>query len=96
MGIMMLATFTAVGMTDIHEMNGVKSVLGVVINGVALIAFIASHAIVWRPGLIMMLGGIVGGYAGAALARRLDRNAIRVLVIVVGWTMTIYFFLRSA
>ena len=30
MGIMMLATLTIAGMTDIHQMNAVKSVLAVI------------------------------------------------------------------
>jgi uncharacterized membrane protein YfcA len=94
MGIMMLATFTAAGMTDIHEMNGLKSVLGVAINGVALVEFVAHGAIAWAPGLVMVAGGIIGGYAGAALARRLDRRHVRTFVIAIGWIMTTYFFVR--
>lgn len=94
MGIMMLATFAVSGMTDIHEMNGVKSLLGAALNGVALITFVVKGAITWAPGLAMMVGGIAGGYFGAAIARRIERRSIRVLVIVIGWGMTIYFFLR--
>lgn len=94
MGIMMLATFAVSGMTDIHEMNGVKSVLAAALNGVALAAFIVKGAIVWVPGLAMMIGGIAGGYLGAALARRVDRRHIRTLVIIIGWGMTVYFFVR--
>ena len=94
MGIMMLATFAASGMTDIHQMNGLKSVFGVAINAVALIAFIASGAVVWVHGLTIAAGSILGGYIGAAVARRLDRQRVRWIVIVIGWTMTTYFFLR--
>ena len=36
----------------------------------------------------MIAGSIVGGYSGAALARTIDPRWIRVLVIVIGWTMT--------
>src|SRR5690242_13005946 len=39
MGIMMLATMAVAGMTDIHEMNGLKTVLGGALNGIALVAF---------------------------------------------------------
>ena len=46
MGIMMLAAFSVAGMADIHEMNGVKTLLAVAINGVALVEFIANGAIV--------------------------------------------------
>ena len=94
MGIMMLASFSLVGMTEIHEMNGIKAVLAVFINGVALIEFIASGTIAWRAGIVMVVGGIVGGYSGAFLARRIDARSVRAFVIAVAWTMTAYFFLR--
>ncbi len=93
-GIMMLAALAASGMTNIHEMNAVKSALAVVINGVALAEFIALGAIAWTPGLVMLAGGIAGGYAGAATARRIDEAYVRGLVTVIAWGMTIYFFLR--
>jgi uncharacterized membrane protein YfcA len=75
-------------------MNGVKSMLAVVINGVALAEFIALGAIAWAPGLVMVAGGIAGGYAGAASARRIDQQYVRGLVTVVAWAMTLYFFVR--
>ena len=92
MGIMMLAVLSIAGMTDIHEMNAVKSVLAVVINGVALAEFVALGAIAWAPGLVMVAGGIAGGYVGAATARRVPRQFVRALVIVIAWAMTLYFF----
>jgi uncharacterized membrane protein YfcA len=95
-GIMMLASLAVAGMTDIHEMNGLKTVLAVAINGVAMAEFVVTGAIDWVPGVIMTAGGIAGGYAGAALARRIPGDWIRGLVIVIAWTMTIYFFVRAA
>jgi hypothetical protein len=92
MGIMMLAVLSVVGMTDIHEMNGLKALLGATINGVALAEFIRTGTVSWGPGLVMVVGGILGGYLGAALARKTDRRAVRAIVIAIGWSMTIYFF----
>ena len=94
MGIMMLAAMAVAGMTDMHEMNALKVVLAIAINGVALAAFIASGSITWGPGIMMVLGGVAGGYAGAALARRVAGSLVRGIVIVVAWTMTVYFFVR--
>ncbi len=94
MGMMMLAALSIAGMTDIHEMNGVKTVLAVAINGVALATFVLGGAIVWAPGLVMVAGGVTGGYLGASLARRGGPRLIRQLVILVGWLMTLYFFVR--
>jgi len=94
MGIMMLAAFSIAGMTDIHEMNGIKTLLAVAINGVALVEFIADGAIAWVPGLVMVAGAIVGGYYGAFLARKIQPGAVRAIVIAIAWTMTVYFFIR--
>jgi uncharacterized membrane protein YfcA len=94
MGIMMLAALGIAGMRSIHEMNAVKALLGVIINGVSLAEFVALGAIAWGPGLVMIIGGVAGGYVGAAAARRADQKYVRALVTVVAWGMTIYFFLR--
>jgi uncharacterized protein len=94
MGIMMLAAFSVAGMTDIHEMNGLKALLAVAINGVALIEFITGGAIAWAPGLVMVAGGIAGGYSGAFVARKIKAGLVRTIVIVIAWVMTTYFFIR--
>jgi uncharacterized membrane protein YfcA len=91
-GIMMLASFRLYGLTDIHGMNGIKTVLAGSLNGVAAIVFIAAHDIAWRPTLVMMLAGIAGGYLGPVIARRMPPSAIRAIVIIVGALMTAYFF----
>jgi uncharacterized membrane protein YfcA len=96
MGIMMLAVMAIGGMTRIHEMNALKTLLALSINGVALATFILDGAIAWRPGLVMVAGGMTGGYVGASLARRVDAASIRRFVIVVGSAMTVYFFVRGA
>jgi uncharacterized membrane protein YfcA len=94
-GIMILASLGIMGMENIHEMNGMKTVLQTSINGVAVITFIIARAVVWLPALVMIAGAIVGGYGGAYFARKLDPRVIRIFVILVGTGMTIYFFLRS-
>jgi hypothetical protein len=94
MGFMMLATFTLAGMNDIHVMNGLKVILSVAINGAALAEFIIRRAIDWQHGIVMVAGASVGGYLGASMARRIDGRWVRMLVLAIGWTMTIYFFVR--
>jgi uncharacterized membrane protein YfcA len=94
MGIMTLATLSMAGMADIHEMNGVKTALAVLINGASLIEFMLNAAVVWKPGLVMVAGGVVGGYGAAALARTIDQRYVRGLIVVLAWGMTVYFFLR--
>ncbi|HZQ93544.1 MAG TPA: sulfite exporter TauE/SafE family protein [Candidatus Sulfotelmatobacter sp.] len=95
MGIVMLAMLATLGMTDIHSMNALKSVMGFVINGVAVVTFIAWRAVYWKQGGIMIAGAIAGGYLGAHFAMKLPQAWIRYFVVLVGAGMSVYFFWRS-
>ena len=92
-GIMNLAMLAAMGMTDIHDMNALKVVLGGVINGVATVTFVITGAIVWPQAIVMTLGAILGGYFAAHYAQKLPQSWVRAFVILVGAAMTVYFFL---
>jgi uncharacterized protein len=95
MGIVMLAMLTVLGMTDVHAMNALKSVMGFVINGVAVVTFIVARAVYWKHGIIMIAGGIAGGYLGAHYAMKMPQVWIRRFVVLVGAGMTVYFFWTS-
>lgn len=88
-GILMLAALGLIGMTDLHQMNGLKNLLAICINGVAAIYFALSGAVLWRDGLIMAAGAIVGGFLGAKLAHRLGRTFVRRFVVGIGLVMTV-------
>jgi uncharacterized protein len=92
--MLMLAMLSLAGMTEIHSMNGVKTLLSATQNLVAAGVFIACKIVFWPQALLMMTGSIVGGYCGAQMARRTDPGLVRGIVIVVGVTMTVYFFVR--
>lgn len=94
-GIMNLAMFAALGMTDIHEMNALKIVLVTVINGVATVTFIATGSVVWPQALVMIMGAACGGYSAAHYAQKLPQQLIRAMVILLGVTMTVYFLLKA-
>jgi uncharacterized protein len=91
-GILMLATLGLMGMENIHEMNAMKTLLTGCINGVAVITFIIKGLILWPQAIVMLVGAIIGGYAGAYYARKIDPRWVRGFVILVGTIMTIYFF----
>ena len=95
-GILMLATLGLMGMEQIHEMNAVKTLLAAAINGVAVLTFVLAGKVLWEPALLMIAGSLVGGYGGAAYARRLDPRWVRTFVIAVGVVMTVYFFMQQA
>lgn len=95
-GILMLAAFTVINLGDINNMNGVKALFASCINGIAIILFIAAGKVEWLPAAIMVVGAVIGGYGGAAVARRLDGKLVRLFVIAVGCVMSVYFFIHGA
>ncbi|HEU4520412.1 MAG TPA: sulfite exporter TauE/SafE family protein, partial [Thermoanaerobaculia bacterium] len=88
-GILMLAALGLIGMTDLHQMNGLKNLFAICINGVAAIYFAISGAVLWRDGLMMAAGAVAGGFLGARLARRLGRKFVRRFVVAIGLVMTV-------
>ena len=95
MGVVMLAAFSAMGMTNIHAMNALKTLLATLINLVAVVTFIAAGAIAWRPGLVMVVAATASGYLGAATARRIDPRTVRRFVLWIAWAMTAFFFFSA-
>lgn len=84
-GILMLALLGTLGMRDIHRMNGVKMIQGMLINAVAIVIFVAFGSLVrWPEAVLMAIAALLGGFAGARLSKRVPREAIRGLVIATG------------
>jgi uncharacterized membrane protein YfcA len=94
-GIMMLALFAVLGIENIHTMNGMKTLMASVCNGIALITFISARAIWWPQAIVMTIGAGIGGYFGAYFAQRTDPRIVRSLIIVTGFCLTGYFFWRT-
>ena len=95
MGILMLATFTLMGMTHLHTMNGLKTMLGLLINGAANIAFFAAHKVVFDVALPIAVGSIVGGWYGASVARKIHPDRVRMFVLVFAWALTAWFSVKA-
>jgi uncharacterized membrane protein YfcA len=93
-GIVMLATWTVFGLTDIHVMNANRTIMGAAANSVAAVLFILARKIWWPQTLVMLVATIVGGYIGARTARKVNPRYIRATVTVVSAGITIAFFLR--
>jgi hypothetical protein len=94
MGILMLVALSILGHDDIHQMNGLKNLLGVFINAVAAGYFLLAGMVRASDAIVMACGATLGGVAAAGLARRMGRKAVRRAVIVVGFAMTLALFLR--
>lgn len=98
-GILMLAMLGMLRLGDIHRLNAVKNVLGMVVNGAAAGLFAAgswlgSHEVAWRHAGVMAVAAVVGGLAGSHLARRMPAKLVRRLVAIIGFVLAGYYFLK--
>jgi uncharacterized membrane protein YfcA len=94
-GLVLLAYFALIGMTNLRKMNALKSVLAFINNGVPVIPFVFAHALVWDVAVVMCIAATLGGYFGAQLVRRVPPPAMRVAIVIIGALTTIAFFIRS-
>lgn len=93
-GIFMLAALGMMGLTDVHQMNGLRVLLGGTMNGVAIVYFVVNRMVYWPDVLVMAAGTIIGGYGGAGLARKLGAKVVRRVVIAIGFGLALSFFIR--
>lgn len=91
-GILMLAALGILGFTDMHQMNGLKNFFGLCINGIAAVYFILAHLVHWPYVLLMVIGSVAGGLGGAGAARRIGRDSVRKVVILIGLGMAVALF----
>ena len=94
-GILMLSGLGMMGLTNMHQMNGLKSVLASVINGVAVIVFIIHGNVVWPYAALMTATSIAGGYLAAHYSRKIPSRYVRYLVILIGFLLAGYYFGRT-
>lgn len=91
-GIVMLAVFGLMGMTNIHRMNGLKNFNGICFNGVAAATFAFKGLVNWPIALVMALGSSVGGYAMSGLAQRVPQSWVRGAVTLIGVASALWLF----
>jgi len=82
------------GLRDVHVMNAITTVLASIINVTAFIFFALKGLVAWPLALLMAVGAIIGGYAGARSAKRIKENYLQVLIVAVGFITTAWLLLR--
>lgn len=91
-GILMLGSFSFMGMRNIHEMNAIKTPLTALINVTAFVFLAFKGYVVWSLAILMAGGAIVGGYAGARIAKRVSPRLIHICVVILGLVVSGWFF----
>ena len=91
-GILMINALSLLRMGDVHRVVPLKNLLTGCLRGVAVLVLVVEGAIAWGYGLPMALGGLIGGYLGGALTGRVNRTALRSVVVAIGFGLAAYYF----
>jgi uncharacterized protein len=93
-GLLTMAALALCGVERIAEINALKVVITTVANAVAVVTFMIYGAVEWRYCWLMMIACAIGGYTGARNSRRISDRILRPIIIVLGFTIAIYFFMH--
>lgn len=94
-GLMMTATYGLLAGLHPRQLFAPRTLMLAVANAAAAIVFVAAGMVVWAACLPMLLGAVIGGWAGAALGKRLPHGAVRAWTLFVTATTTAVFFWRA-
>jgi len=83
-GILMLGSLSIMGLRDINKMNAIKTPLATVINCTAFVLFAVRGLVAWDLALVLGLGAILGGYAGARSAKHVNPRLLQIFVVAIG------------
>ncbi len=93
-GILMLAVLGFMGLTNIHQMNGLKNWGGLCTNFVAAAMFAAGGIVNWPVATAMAVGGLLGGYGGSRLAQRVGQQVVRYAIVAIGFGAFVWLLMR--
>ena len=91
-GILMLASLGFLGLSNIHEMNTVKTAIGSLINIVAAIYFMGAGLIDWPKAGVMTVGAVIGYFLGAHFSQQISQSAVRILITIIGFMISAWTF----
>lgn len=87
-GILMLAGLGLLGLSNLHQMNGIKNLAALAINGAAVAIFVYQRMVNWPVAVTMAVASLAGGYLGARLAKVVGPDMVRLAVIAIGLLST--------
>ena len=83
-GIILMAIL-GIGVDEaLQRLNGIKNILGAVVNGVSGLVFAFVADVDWLIVALIGVGAVVGGQIGATVGRRLPDRWMRAAIVVVG------------
>jgi uncharacterized membrane protein YfcA len=81
LGVMLLAVLALTLNDDLQKLNGLKTLLSLLINTIGVLVFISTTSVDWAIIAILAPAALLGGTLGGTFARRLPASALRGVVV---------------
>lgn len=95
LGILLLAIMAVTLPYEIHELQGLRNVLSIVINSFAAVVFIIRGNLNGDAVYMLLVGTLIGGWLGTMLIKRLSPNVVRALIVATGAITTVRLFVTG-
>jgi uncharacterized membrane protein YfcA len=88
-GVILIALLGILLPDDLQRLNALKNLLTIVVNGVAALLFVFLAPVAGPSALVLAIGAVAGGQAGALVGRRLPQGILRGVIVVVGTVVAV-------
>ena len=95
LGVLLLGVLGVLMHEHLPRTNALKNVLSLVINAVALVVFGLFGPVAWDAVLVIAAASLLGGYAGARVARRIPPRVLRAGVVGYGVVVAVVLLVRG-
>src|SRR4051812_12015951 len=95
LGVMYVAALALVLDEPLRRINALKNVLSASVGLVTVVVFAIFAPIHWGAALVLAPATIVGGYAGAKVARRLPARVLKIVIVSFGTAIGLVLLYRA-
>jgi uncharacterized protein len=95
LGVMYVAALALILDEPLGRINALKNVLSAAVGLVTVVVFAIFAPVHWGAVLVLAPATILGGYAGARLARRLPAHVLRYLIVTFGTVIGLILLYRA-
>jgi len=90
LGVLLLGVLGVFLSEDLQQLNGLKSLLSLVVNVVGVTIFAVSGKVAWFAAATLMVAAYAGGLAGSRFARYLQPEVLRYSVAALGIVVAVF------
>lgn len=95
LSVIILAVLGLILNDSITRLNALKQGIAFVANIAAAVFFVFSGQVNWLVAIVMACGALLGGAIGGRLASKIKPNLLRLMVVLIGFSIGMIYLIRN-